>query len=160
MDHLKENHMDPIDDNKWDERHDPRTEASPAPGGTTPDVTGAADRGERHLDQARGLALMGGNMPLYQRVLAGFVQTYANLRLDLDNPEDRRNLHSLKGLSGNVGASRLQELAAALEKNGNAALLAAFYQELSEVLDEIRALLGVENPISAEHRGATGGGSR
>lgn len=122
--------------------------------------TGATDTGGRHLDPQRGLALMGGNGELYNRVLASFVQTYAKLRLDLDNPESRRGLHSLKGLCGHVGASRLQELAAALEKNGNAALLAAFYQELSEVLDEIRALLGVENPISAEHRGATGGGSR
>ncbi|MCO5763225.1 MAG: Hpt domain-containing protein, partial [Chromatiaceae bacterium] len=108
--------------------------------------TGATDTGGRHLDPQRGLALMGGNGELYNRVLASFVQTYAKLRLDLDNPESRRGLHSLKGLCGHVGASRLQELAAALEKNGDEILLASFYRELSLVLVEIRALLAAGNP--------------
>jgi HPt (histidine-containing phosphotransfer) domain-containing protein len=116
--------------------------------------TGATNTGGRHLDPQRGLALMGGNGELYNRVLASFVQTYAKLRLDLDNPESRRSLHSLKGLCGNVGASRLQELAAALEKNGDEILLASFYQELSLVLGEIRALLAAGNPgTPLEHRG-------
>ena len=136
--------MHPVDDYDLDDRHDPRTPAGPAPGDARSLVPGAADLGERHLDQEWGLALMGGNMPLYQRIMTGFVETYANLRLDLDNPEDRRNLHTLKGLSGNLGASRLQELAAALEKRNEADLLASFHQELSGVCDEIRALLAPE----------------
>ena len=148
--------MHPVDDNELDDRHDPRTAAGPAPGGARPPVPGAAVAGERHLDQERGLALMGGNESLYRRILAGFVETYANLRPDLDNPEDRRNLHSLKGLSGNLGASRLQELAAALEKHSDAELLASFHQELSLVHDEIRALLAAENPLAAAQRGQTG----
>jgi HPt (histidine-containing phosphotransfer) domain-containing protein len=117
--------------------------------------TGATNtNGGRHLDPQRGLALMGGNGGLYNRVLASLVQTYAKLRLDLDNPESRRSLHSLKGLCGNVGASRLQELAAALEKNGDEILLASFYQELSLVLGEIRALLAAGNPgTPLEHWG-------
>ena len=153
-------------DNPLDARQDPRTTAGPAPGdnipgGATPgrvmhDGPGATNPGEGHLDPARGLALMGGNAPLYQRILASFVETYANLRLDLANPEDRRTLHSLKGLSGNLGASRLRELAAALEMNIDAALLTSFYQELSLVLNEIRALLAPGKPIVAEQRGAIG----
>jgi CheY-like chemotaxis protein/HPt (histidine-containing phosphotransfer) domain-containing protein len=117
-----------------------------------PDDTVANVTGGRHLDSQLGLALMGGKEPLYHRILAGFVATYTNLRLDLDNPEDRRNLHSLKGLSGNLGASRLQELAAALEKQNDPVLLASFYQELSLVLDEIRALLGPEQTGTLDRR--------
>ncbi len=126
------------------------------PGRVTHDGPGATNPGEGHLDPARGLALMGGNAPLYQRILASFVETYANLRLDLANPEDRRALHSLKGLSGNLGASRLQELAAALEKNDDPALRASFDLELSLVLDEIRVLLAPGKPMAAEQRGAAG----
>ena len=144
--------MHPVDDYDLDDRHAPRTPAGPAPGDARSLVPGAANLGERHLDQERGLALMGGKVPLYHRILAGFVATYANLRLDLDNPEDRRNLHSLKGLSGNLGASRLQELAAALEKQNDPVLLASFYQELSLVLDEIRALLGPEQTGTPDRR--------
>ena len=117
-----------------------------------PDDTVANVTGGRHLDSQLGLALMGGKVPLYHRILAGFIATYANLRLDLDNPEDRRNLHSLKGLSGNLGASRLQELAAALEKQNDPVLLASFHQELSLVLDEIRALLGPEQTGTLDRR--------
>lgn len=148
--------MHQADDNQLDDRQDPGTDAGPAPVGATPAVPGAATPGERHLDHERGLAMMGGNEPLYHRILASFVETYANLRLDLDQAEDRRTLHSLKGLSGNIGASRLRELAMALEKGGDAALLASFHQELSHVLDAIRALLAAAQPRSMPQRGATG----
>ena len=150
-------HLDTAMDNRTYPEQD--IPVHPTKTAALPDGPGTTDTDGRHLDPQRGLALMGGNAPLYQRILASFVETYANLRLDLDNPEDRRTLHSLKGLSGNLGASRLRELAAALEKNGEAALLACFDQELSLVLDEIRVLLAPGKPLAAEQRGVGAAGA-
>ena len=112
------------------------TEGSlPAPGPTLA-------TGECHLDPAQGQALMGGNVTLYTKILGDFVQAYDHLQLDLATPDDRRTLHSLKGLSGQIGADHLRELAIALEqRTEDRALLADFQRELTAVLADIRAFL-------------------
>ncbi|NCA72229.1 MAG: response regulator [Sphingobacteriia bacterium] len=93
------------------------------------------------LDAAAGLMLMGGNSKLYYQILASFVSMYETLKLDLEDPQARQTFHTIKGLSGNLGAKRLQALAATLETTPDAALGAAFVEELAEVLAEIRWLI-------------------
>ncbi|WP_296700825.1 7TM diverse intracellular signaling domain-containing protein [Thiocapsa sp. UBA6158] len=97
-----------------------------------------------HLDPASALELMGGNTQLYCAVLESFLATYADLRLDLDDSETHRVLHTLKGLCGNLGARRLQALAAAVEQNGDPGSLQALQQELANTLDAIRQYLQTE----------------
>jgi HPt (histidine-containing phosphotransfer) domain-containing protein len=77
-------------------------------------------------------------------VLESFLATYADLRLDLDDSETHRVLHTLKGLCGNLGARRLQALAAAVEQNGDPGSLQALQQELANTLDAIRQYLQTE----------------
>ena len=97
-----------------------------------------------HLDPASALELMGGNKQLYCAVLESFLATYANLELDLDDPDTHRILHTLKGLSGNLGAQRLQALAAAVDLHGDAGSPHALRQELANALEAIRQYLQTE----------------
>ena len=111
-----------------------------------PPAAAMAEPGPPHLDIAAALALMGGNKKLYAKVLGGFLDTYGTFQVDLDHPDARRTLHTLKGLCGNLGAKRLQAMAAELETGADPALLPAFYMELAAVLAEGRAAQGGAAP--------------
>ena len=106
----------------------------------SPDIQ-CAGAGPAHLDTAYGLGLMGGDETLYRRILASFAAEYAALRLDLKDPDAPRALHSLKGLSANIGAMRLHDLALDLEARGDATLLPTLHQELAAVVTAVRGLL-------------------
>ena len=118
--------------------------ATPAHSPDTPEAPTAP----AHIDPAAALALMGGNEALYRRVLNSFVSSYRDLRIDLGDPDAPRILHTIKGLSGNIGAGPLQELAAALRHDGDEARLSTFHKELAAVLTEIHQYLGT--PAASE----------
>jgi HPt (histidine-containing phosphotransfer) domain-containing protein len=74
------------------------------------------------LDTALGVMRIGGKTDAYLRLLAQFAEHYRDrlgtLDADLvsgDRNEARRLAHSLKGAAGTIGATMLQDLAAALE---------------------------------------------
>ena len=74
------------------------------------------------LDTADGLNRCMGNLDLYRRLLKGFAKTQARVHDDLLQACQQSQwtqayslAHSLKGLSGNIGAKRLAEAAEALE---------------------------------------------
>ncbi len=112
-----------------------------APQSARSDAVLSSLAGLPRLDVADALELMAGNQRLYAAVLNGFLAEYGRLKLDLGDPDARRILHTLKGLSGNLGAKRLQALATALHRSGDADLLDAFNLELTAVLDAIRELV-------------------
>ena len=114
----------------------------------SPDSDPCAAAGLAHIDTAYGLGLMGGNERLYRRILTSFAAEYAALRLDLNHPDAPRTLHSLKGLSANIGAMRLHDLARDLEESGDATLLPAIHRELAAVLTEARRLLATADATS------------
>ena len=111
-----------------------------------PPAAAMAGPGPPHLDIAAALALMGGNKKLCAKVLGGCLGSYGAFQVDLDHPDARRTLHTLKGLCGNLGAKRLQAMAAELETGADPALLPAFYKELAAVLAEGRAAQGGAAP--------------
>jgi len=122
--------------------HPSGPDTAPLEGAKTARVDGASP----HLDPAAGLALMGGNDQLYRRILDNFATSYAELELDLSHPDARRTLHSLKGLSGNIGAQALREQSAALEQSLDETQVPAFRRELSAVVDAIRRYLQAATP--------------
>ncbi len=130
-------------------------------GGSIPPRGPAEDSAPFHLDPTAGLALMGGKDQLYRRILDQFAASYAHLELDLSDPEARRTLHSLKGLSANIGAQPLRERTAALEASLDPTLVPAFRQELAAVVDAIRRYLasarGDESPGVGTGMGASAG---
>jgi len=117
-----------------------RSEYAPAPQ-PEPAAHTSQPRETLHLDTPSALALMGGKVNLYRQVLASFITRYENLRIDLDDPEVMRTLHTLKGLCGNLGAPGLREIAARLHREGDASLIPLFEEELAAVLTAIRQVL-------------------
>ncbi|MEA1050573.1 7TM diverse intracellular signaling domain-containing protein [Lamprobacter modestohalophilus] len=97
--------------------------------------------GLQSLDVDAALDLMGGNVALYESVLKQFLTEYADFNLDEKDPRTRQQLHVLKGLSGHLGAKRLQVLATALYRQDEANLHAVFNQEMLKLREEIDAFI-------------------
>ncbi len=92
-----------------------KEEQKPAKQEYLPDIPG--------LDTRLGLKRVMGNKTFYLDMLKKHIynqkQVSAQIRLSLDSGDyvtAERLAHTVKGVSGNIGASKLQELAAALEK--------------------------------------------
>jgi PAS domain S-box-containing protein len=96
------------------------------------------DRPGTHVDVARGLRHMGGNQALYRKVVSGFVDSYADAALDPDASDARRVVHTIKGLSASIGATRLHRCAVAFEESWAEEDLTSLRRELEEVIAEIR----------------------
>jgi PAS domain S-box-containing protein len=100
------------------------------------------------FDTVRALARMGGSARTYRKTLAKFMASeataMARVRTSLAAGERevaRREAHTLKGVAGNIGATALQEAAAALEASlaasgdeGEEALLDIVEERLQETL--------------------------
>ncbi len=72
------------------------------------------------IDTESGVKRIGGNLNSYIRILNKFTENYKNFGYqfnNMDNEEERiRLVHSLKGVSGNIGANQLHEAVINLEK--------------------------------------------
>ncbi|HWP12894.1 MAG TPA: response regulator, partial [Ramlibacter sp.] len=98
------------------------------------------------LDTALGLRRMLGKKPLYlamlRRYVAGQKDVCAQIHHALamgDMPTAERLAHTTKGVSGNVGATLIQDLAAALEQS---------LKEYQPPLDVQQRLLELERPLA------------
>lgn len=107
-----------------------------------------------HIDTQSALALLGGSKKLYVKLLTSFYKKYKDMAGSLEDmaalgdfEEARRLAHSIKGLCGNLGASRLQELSKALEyayrdrDSIYVDILPEFYDELDIIMDEIPKMI-------------------
>jgi len=115
------------------------------------------------LDAGRGLKLLSGHLATYQRLLrryaTGHADDMARLRERIvqgDQDAARRLAHTLKGSSGNLGATGVQRMAAELEeaiKHGRCAaecevLTCSVERELRQLTVAILAVLPEEAPVS------------
>jgi two-component system sensor histidine kinase/response regulator len=143
------------------------TPAEPATAGEIPEERSAETVDLPKLlgiDTAAGLAATQGNVGLYRRLLgkfrasqADFEKRFRESRESHDPEEMTRIAHTLKGVSGNLGARGVQSAAEVLEVvckvNGEDIdeRLAAVVAELQPVLENLDALDGSPD-ISAETR--------
>ena len=98
----------------------------------------------RTIDISLGLKHMAGNKKLYLKVLNNFLLNCKNLNLEVLNEEEfARAIHTLKGLSANIGAVPLEGIVAKLDKTGDKELLFEFYKELNLVVAELEEKLTV-----------------
>ncbi len=110
------------------------------------------------IDMSDGLARVNGNATLYARLLGKFYESYhdAHARLlellESKALHDARILaHTLKSVAGNIGATRLQSAAAALEEPFGAGrvpdpvLVDHFKAELESVTHSLKSLTGLTN---------------
>ena len=115
------------------------------------------------LDAARGLSVLNGNLSLYRHLLRQYahdhVEDMTRLReymAQSDRDAARRLAHTLKGSSGNLGATEVQHLAAELEtaiKSGDDAaqvepLVDALQSELLRLIAALHAALPEEAIVS------------
>ena len=107
------------------------------------------------LEVADGLSRVAGNMKLYRSLLGQFVEQQANVvsavRAGLESQDFalvERLIHTLKGVSGNLGAKNISGLAAELEgslKNNDVgsleSVLSGLAVELGRMMEAIRSSL-------------------
>ncbi len=139
--------------------------SAPAKGAAAPAEADAAGRQRLAaipgLDLARGLAVVRGKLPLYHRLLALFVDRHGDelerLRERLragDRAAVQYLAHTLKGSASNLGATRVQAAAEALEaasrqdagRDDLDRCFQALATELPPLLDGLRAALAAESP--------------
>ena len=106
----------------------------------TPEVVSTIFTSENFqvIDVQKGLIHLAGNENLYVKVLQSFIEEFQGVKLDLEDYDDAaRIIHTLKGLSANIGAQTLNRICRELEERPDAALLPQLYDQLQQVFDEI-----------------------
>lgn len=115
------------------------------------------------IDVNSGLARTQGNAKLYKKLLlkvrdsqANFMAEFADACQVPDWPLATRLAHTLKGLAGNIGAQKLQELAFELEQNAEREMVsdtANINTELNQVFAQL-SRIEPDEPVDVESDGA------
>jgi len=97
-----------------------------------------------HIDTADGLRRLVGDKALYSKILRDFANDYQEITNELRQflKEDinvaKRIIHTIKGLSANIGAKALHEIAVKVDQTLDQDLLQPFETELMNVINEIK----------------------
>ena len=101
-----------------------------------------------HIDTRSGLSRVMGDRELYKRLLVDFTDKYRGLKIAPGQEEFERTVHTLKGLSANLGAESLSRACKKLEDDPGDQRLAAFHERLGLVCDEIRVAVTPETKLT------------
>ncbi len=92
-----------------------------------------------NINTKKGLSYLAGNEKLYLKILNDFYTKYKDLKLEKLNDEDfKRTIHTIKGLSANIGAEDLNNIAKDIESEYDIKLFDKFYVILNKVFNEIK----------------------
>jgi HPt (histidine-containing phosphotransfer) domain-containing protein len=98
-----------------------------------------------NLDTADGMSRCMGNMALYQRLLKGFAKTQHDFAEQFAAAPDVEAAllaaHTLKGLAGNIGATRLLQAVTQLEASMQTKIADEIHANLAITLDALQAVL-------------------
>lgn len=92
------------------------------------------------------------SITLYTNLVLKFSEQYKHFRPSELSPDLKDTLHTLKGLSGTIGAERLYWLAQELEKDQSEAIITQFTEELAHVCDEIETKFTKDEVNSTDKR--------
>ena len=120
------------------------------------------------IDVKAGLERLQGNQPLYEKLLADFYQYQKEDLVHLYGlletgkwQEASHLLHTLRGVAGNLGAIRLQQLAATLEKALNnqpempdSGAMDSFAEAFKQVMDGLEKLPPVKDNLELAGEGS------
>ena len=91
------------------------------------------------INRTIGLSHVAENKSLFIKVLNNFYEDFYNINLDtLNEDEYKRTLHTLKGLSANIGAIELNNITKETEESNDKSLLPKLNDMLSKVLKELK----------------------
>ena len=92
-----------------------------------------------NIDMSYGLKNLMGNKKLYKKLLIDFYNEYNNISFEnLDDKSFYLIVHTIKGVSGNIGATSLYKIATTLNSSTNRDQLDIFKKELKLVIDELK----------------------
>ena len=92
-----------------------------------------------------GLQYLNNNEKLYNKILKNFFDTYKNLNLNsLDKTQNEIEIHTLKGLSKNIGAEKLFQIINNLEPKETFANCEIIQKELLCVIEELSRVNFIE----------------
>lgn len=126
----------------------PKTRAQKETKGDDKAQSGQNVKAFRLINAKEGLARVGGNEKLYEKLLKDFAVKYKDTpatikdKLQNDNEGAKREIHTIKGLGATLGANALSERALALEESESDENIANFENALREVGLEIQAVFG------------------
>jgi len=93
------------------------------------------------IDTKKALKLLGGNKKLYLKILKDFYQNYKDLKFEnLNDDEFKIAIHTLKGLSANIGATDLHLITKELDESKNKTHMPRVYEELGVLIDELKVV--------------------
>ncbi len=92
----------------------------------------------KYIDTTMGLGHVGNNSELYLKVLNNFYEDYKDFALD--EAEQGRVLHTMKGLSANIGAVNLNKTIQEVENKNDPILIDKLYKETNKVIGELEQL--------------------
>lgn len=96
----------------------------------------------KYIDSRLALKYLAGNKQLYLKILNDFAADYKNIKLEnLSDVEFKRQTHTIKGLSANMGAMFLHQAVKELNETRDKSLLGTFYASLNDVIGEIEEKL-------------------
>ncbi|MEA3290031.1 MAG: response regulator [Campylobacterota bacterium] len=100
----------------------------------------------KNIDTALGLSHLANNKKLFLKIVNDFYQDYKDIDFEiLDDNEYKRSLHTLKGLSANIGAISLSNMVKEIEESNDKTQLPNLSKELNKVLDELKEKLNLSN---------------
>lgn len=90
------------------------------------------------MDKKKALYHLGNSEKLYIKVLKNFFNDYKELDFEFSSDEEfKRYIHTLKGLSQNIGANELYKVVLNFEQTNDKTLLLTLKSRLKDVLNEI-----------------------
>ncbi len=91
-----------------------------------------------YLNKEEGLKNVANIESIYLKVLKTFYEDFSNIDLKSMSENDlKRTIHTLKGLSGNIGSKSLREITEELDKNFNISRIDQLKIELDQIIDDI-----------------------
>jgi len=93
-----------------------------------------------NIDSNIGLSHTNQNKKLYLKIIDDFYKEFKFLKLEnLDEVKFKRVVHTLKGLSANIGAMKLHNIIKELEENNNQQFIENLEKELKIILEDIES---------------------
>jgi CheY-like chemotaxis protein len=100
-----------------------------------------------HIDKQKALKLILGNEKLFNKILLALLPYKDIIFEDLDDERFAREIHTLKGLSANAGATKLHKILIVLNDTLDKSLLPEFNDEFTKVINEIKQNISIENEV-------------
>jgi signal transduction histidine kinase/CheY-like chemotaxis protein/HPt (histidine-containing phosphotransfer) domain-containing protein len=101
----------------------------------------------KNIDYNRGLSSFGNDTILYTKILQKFYYDYKNINLsNINNKEELyREIHTLKGLSASIGATKIYKDTKSLESEFTQTKLNELNENLKNILEELSTTIANKN---------------